>query len=203
MATGGPQSPARGDAAIHRRLCAAGIITAVSSETSNVGRTGLRGKIEDHLGSRDVARVIYGAIIGLALVVALEDHPPSPGAAAATVVGTALAVGLAEAYSEIVGAEARTRQPVHGESIRVLAIDAAAVTFGAAFPAVFFLLAAAGVMDTELAFTLSKWTGLGLIGAYGFVAARLSGSGLGGALVHAAAVGAVGGALIALKALVH
>ena len=159
--------------------------------------------IEDHLGSRDVARVIYGAIIGLALVVALEDHPPSPGAVAATVVGTALAVGLAEAYSEIVGAEARTRRKVHGESVRVLVIDAAAVTFGAAFPALFFLLAAAGVMDTELAFTLSKWTGLGLISIYGFVAARLSGSGLGGAFVHAAAVGAIGSALIALKALVH
>ena len=191
---GGLPSPGGGDT---------GIIPTVTGETSDAGRSGLPGMIEDHLGSRDVARVIYGAIIGLALVVALEDHPPSPGAAAATVVGTALAVGLAEAYSEIVGAEMRTRRKVHGASVRVLAIDAAAVTFGAAFPAVFFLLAAAGVMDTELAFTLSKWTGLGLIAVYGFLAARLSGSGLGGALVHAAAVGAVGGALIALKALVH
>jgi hypothetical protein len=29
-----------------------------------------------HLRSRQVSRVIYGAIIGLALVVALEAHPP-------------------------------------------------------------------------------------------------------------------------------
>ena len=86
----------------------------MSGETSN-GAERLRGMIEDHLGSRDVARVIYGAIIGLALVVALEDHPPSPGAAAATVVGTALAVGLAEAYSEIVGAR-RTRRKVHARA---------------------------------------------------------------------------------------
>jgi hypothetical protein len=77
------------------------------------------------------------------------------------------------------------------------------VTFGAGFPAVFFVLAAADVMDTDLAFTLSKWTGLGLIAIYGYLAARLSGSGLGGALLHAAAVGVVGGALIALKAIVH
>ena len=125
------------------------------------------GTIEDHLGSRDVARVIYGAIIGLALVVALEDHPPAPGAMAATVAGTALAVGLAEAYSEIVGAEARTRKPVHGAGVRVLLLDGVAVTFGAGFPALFFVLAAAGVMDTDLAFTLSKWTGLGLIGSTG------------------------------------
>lgn len=169
------------------------IITAVS----------LRGTIEDHLGSRDVARVIYGSIIGLALVVALEDHPPAPGAMAATVAGAALAVGLAEAYAEIVGAEARTRRPVHGASVRVLVLEAASVTLGAGFPALFFVLAAAGAIDTELAFTLSKWTGVGLIAGYGYLAARLSGSGPGGALLHAAAVGGIGGALVALKALVH
>jgi len=162
-----------------------------------------RGWIDNHLGSRDVARVIYGAIIGLALVVALEDHPPAAGTAAATVAGAALAVGLAEAYSEIVGEEARTRRPVHGAGVRVLVRDGAAVTFGAGFPTLFFVLAAVGAIDTDLAFTLSKWSGLGLISAYGFLAARLSGSGLGGALLHAAAVGGIGGALIALKALVH
>jgi hypothetical protein len=197
MAAGEPPSPRRGDTR------EAGIITTVSRELSNAGRRGLRGTIEDHLGSRDVARVIYGAIIGLALVVALQDHPPAPGAVAATVAGAALAVGLAEAYSEIVGEEARTRRPVLRDRVRVLVMDGAAVTFGAGFPAVFFVLAAAGVMDTDLAFTLSKWTGVGLISAYGFLAARLSGSGLGGALLHAAAVGGIGGALIALKALVH
>jgi hypothetical protein len=186
MAPGEQPSPGSGDTL--------GIITTVSR---------LRTTIEDHLGSRDVARVIYGAIIGLALVVALEDHPPADGAMAVTVAGAALAVGLAEAYSEIVGAEARTRRPVERSSIRTFVIDGAAVTFGAGFPALFFVLAAAGVMDTALAFTLSKWTGVGLISAYGFLAARLSGSGLGGALLHAAAVGGIGAALIGLKALVH
>jgi hypothetical protein len=175
----------------------------VSRVGSNAGWRGLRGKIDDHLGSRDVARVIYGAIIGLALVVALEDHPPAPGAVAATVAAAALAMGLAEAYSEVVGTEARTRKPVERASVRALAIDAAAVTFGAGFPAVFFVLAAAGAMDTALAFTLSKWTGVGLISGYGFLAARLSGSRLGVALLHAAAVGGIGAALIGLKALVH
>jgi hypothetical protein len=170
---------------------------------NNAERRSPRDKIYDHLGSRDVARVIYGAIIGLALVVALEDHPPAPGAVAASVAGAALAVGLAEAYSEIVGAEARTRRPVEAAGISALVIDAAAVTFGAGFPALFFLLAAAGALDTALAFTLSKWTGVGLICGYGFLAARLSGSRLGGALLHAAAVGGVGAALIGLKALVH
>jgi hypothetical protein len=52
-----------------------------------------------HLGSRQVSRVIYGAIIGLAPVVALQAHPPPPGAVIATLLGTAAAVALAEVYS--------------------------------------------------------------------------------------------------------
>jgi hypothetical protein len=44
--------------------------------------------IEAHLGTRQVARVIYGAIIGMALVVALEAHPPRPAVVAATLLAT-------------------------------------------------------------------------------------------------------------------
>lgn len=163
----------------------------------------LRDGLEAHLGSRDVARVIYGSIVGLALVVALEDHPPTAVETASVLLGAALAVGLAEAYSEFVGTEARTRRSVDRRQLRELLLDAASVTFGAGFPALFFLLAAARAIELELAFALAKWTGLGLIGAYGFLAARISGARPGRALVHAAILGAIGGMLIALKALVH
>jgi hypothetical protein len=163
----------------------------------------LRRAIEAHLGSHDVARVIYGSIIGLALVVALQSHPPSAAKMTSFLVGTAVAVGLAEVYSEFVGTEARTRRPVDRTQVRELLADAGAVTFGAGFPARFFGLAAAGAIDTDVAFSLAKWSGLGLICAYGFLAARLAGAGWGGAFVHAALLGAIGGALIALKALLH
>jgi hypothetical protein len=163
----------------------------------------LANAIESHLGSRDVARVIYGAIIGLALVVALETHPPAAGEVAVAVLATAVAVGLAEVYAAYVGTEAQTRRPVRRDHVRELATDAAAVSFGAGFPALFFVLAAAGAIETSLAFTLSKWTGLTLICAYGFLAARLAGAGIRAALLHAAAVGAIGGVLVTFKSLVH
>ncbi len=150
-----------------------------------------------------MTRVIYGAVIGLALVVGLESHPPTSGQTIATIAGTAVAVGLAERYSELVGAEARTRRPVRVAQLRAAGLDAAAVMVGAGFPVLFFILSAAGAFGGSLAFTLSKWTGLGLLCAYGFVAGRLSGSGVGGAFLHAAAVGAIGGVLIGLKALLH
>jgi hypothetical protein len=159
--------------------------------------------LEDHLGSRQVSRVVYGAIIGLALVVALQDHPPAPVVMIATLLGTAVAVALAELYSELLGIETRTRRLVGAPQFRAELVGAAAVGFGIAFPAVFFLLAAAGALGTETAFVLARWTGLALIAFYGYCAARLAGAGLLTALMHGLTAGVIGGFLIALKALVH
>jgi hypothetical protein len=159
--------------------------------------------IEAHLGSRQVARVIYGAIIGMALVVSLEAHPPRPGVMAATLLATAVAVGLAEFYSEVVGSQTRNRRRVGREVAGDILEDVAAVGFGIAFPAVFFLLAAAGVLEDDTAFTVAKWSGLGVISFYGFIAGRLAGGGLWFSLLQAVAVSVIGGALIAFKALLH
>jgi hypothetical protein len=163
----------------------------------------LRQTVHAHLGSEDVSRVIYGAIIGLALTLALALHPPAPGVVAASLVGSAVAVGLAEAYSEIVAREARTRERVSRAQVRHALGEASAVVFGASFPAVFFVLAAIGVIETHTAFVLARWTGLGLILGYGYLAARLAGSRVHIALLEAAVVGAIGLALIVLKAFLH
>src|SRR2546423_1150744 len=104
----------------------------------------IRRAIDAHLGSRDVTRVIYGSVVGLALVVALQAHSSTAAETAATIVGTAVAVALADCYSRVIGAEARTRRPVHVKQVRTAAVDASAVLFGAAFPASFFILSAAG-----------------------------------------------------------
>jgi hypothetical protein len=163
----------------------------------------VRRAIEAHLGSHRVARVVYGAIIGMALIVVLQDHPPTAAAAVATLVGTAVAVGLAEIYSDVLGTETRTRRHIVREQLRDILADALAVGFGIVFPAVFFVLAAMGAMDLDTAFDLAKWSGVGLLAFYGFCAARLAGDRLPAALLQAFAVGAVGAVLIALKALVH
>jgi hypothetical protein len=156
-----------------------------------------------HLGSRQVSRVIYGSIIGLALVVALEAHPPPPGAVIATLLGTAVAVALAELYSELVGYETTGRRKASPAEVRHLGADIAAAAVGIVFPGVFFVLAASGVLDEQAAFTVAKWTGVGLIGLYGFAGARVSGAGLLASLMQAAGVALIGALLIALKALVH
>jgi hypothetical protein len=163
----------------------------------------VRGAIESHLGSAQVSRVIYGSIIGLALVVSLEKHPPGAGVMVGFVLATALAVALAEIYSDIIGTETRTHARVDAARKRVIATDAGAVAFGIGFPAVFFVLASAGVIETGTAFTIAKWSGLGLIGLYGYFGGRLSGRSVSASILHALAVGLIGGILIAFKALLH
>jgi hypothetical protein len=159
--------------------------------------------VRAHLGSRQVSRVVYGSIIGLALVVALEAHPPAAAAVVASLLATAVAVALAELYSELMGLEAIRRRKASTTEVRELTVDVTAVAFGISFPAVFFLLAAFDLFETETAFTWAKWTGVGLIGGYGFAGARLSGASRLRSLMQATAAALIGAALIVFKSLVH
>ena len=114
-----------------------------------------------------------------------------------------MAVGLAELYSEVVGFEAMGRRKATRAELPDLAGDIAAVIFGVAFPVVFFILAAVGVLSEESAFDVAEWAGIGLIGLYGFAGSRLSGNGRLNSLLKATGVALIGAALIGLKALVH
>ena len=107
--------------------------------------------IQTHLGSRQVSRVIYGAIVGLALIVALEAHPPSSAVVVATLLGSALAVALAELYSELLGVETRSRRHVRGAEVRHMASDAVAVAAGISYARnVVDNTVSAGIVDTTI-----------------------------------------------------
>jgi hypothetical protein len=162
-----------------------------------------RAYIEAHLGSRQVSRVLYGSIIGLALVLALQAHPPAAGTVAASLLATAVAVGLAELYSEYVGTETRTRTRVDRAQFGEIWDEVVAVVLGIAFPAVFFLLAAIGLIERDAAFTIAKWSGLGLITAYGYAAARLTGAGVARSIFRASIAGLIAAFLIVIKSLLH
>ncbi len=120
--------------------------------------------IESHLASRQVPRVVYGAIIGLEARRGARGPSAERRRHGRTIALTAVAVGLAEVYSEIVGAETRLRRGVDRERVRRAFGEATAVAFGISFPAVFFVLAAAGAFELDTAFTVAKWSGLALTG---------------------------------------
>ena len=163
----------------------------------------LHPRITEHLRSGQVSRVVYGAIIGLAVVLTMEAHPSSAGVAVGTLMATGVAVALAEVYSEAVGARAQSSVGSSTEPWGRIMEDAGSVAFGIAFPSVFFLADVLGLVEEDTAFALAKWTGLGLIAGYGYVAARLSGTAPLGALLQALAAGLIAALLIVLKALVH
>jgi hypothetical protein len=163
----------------------------------------LHPRLIEHLQSGQVSRIVYGSIIGLALVLTLEAHPPSVAATIGTLVATALAVALAELYSEVIGARARAGIGGHIEPRHVIIEDAAAVALGIAFPGIFFVLVLLNVLDYDTAFKLAKWTGLTMLAGYGYVAARLSGSDRMSSLLQALWVTAIAVALIVAKALLH
>ena len=152
-----------------------------------------------------MAKVVYGSIIGLALVVALAEPPAGSGRHdRVRCWAPRVAVGLAEVYSEVVGAETSNRHSVTRHQLAHMVDDAVAVGFGVAFPA----LSSSwrrwwDSVQVDTAFTLAKWTGLGLIGFYGYWAARFAGAPVHRALVRGALVALVGGALIVLKSLLH
>jgi hypothetical protein len=175
----------------------------MASDPAALGLSGWRAALASHLRSGQVSRVVYGSIIGLALVLTLEAHPTTTGVVIGTLLATAVAVALAELYSEVLGARARRGMGGHHEPVRIIVTDCVAVAFGIAFPATFFVVAGLGLVDQSTAFGLAKWSGLALIGGYGYVAARLSGTRPGGALVQAAGVTVIAGVLIAFKALLH
>jgi len=163
----------------------------------------VRATLEAHLSSRQVSRIVYGAIVGLTLIVAVRRHPPTAGVMAAWLLVSAVTVALAEIYSEVVGAETRERHRVTRSQVSHMLAGAGAVALGIGFPAVFFLLAVVHVIELDTAFTIATWGGLGLIGFYGYWAARFAGASVLRALVQAAAIAAVGGIVIVFKALVH
>jgi hypothetical protein len=163
----------------------------------------LRERVVTHLRSGQVSKVVYGSIIGLALVLTLEAHPPGVGTAIGTLVASGVAVALAELYSEWVGGRARASLGGPREPLAAVVEDTVAVGFGVAFPSVFFILAVVTPIDYDTAFALAKWTGLGLIAGYGYVAARLSGTTRSAAFVEATVVGVIAATLIVVKALLH
>jgi hypothetical protein len=163
----------------------------------------VRASLEAHLSSRKVSRIVYGAIVGLTLIVALSDHPPTAGVMTAWLLMSAVAVALAELYSEVVGAETSERHRVTRHQLTHMLESSGAVALGVGFPAVFFLLAVVHLIELDTAFVIAKWGGLGLIGFYGYWAARFAGAPVPRALVQAALVAAAGGIVIVFKALVH
>ena len=122
----------------------------------------------EHLGPTQFSRLIYGAMIGLAVIVALEHEDPDPAVMAGTLAGTGVAVGLTEALQRVPrnrGRDAPTGRPRAADA-RSRRTSRPRFSQPAS-PRDPFALAAAGAMDIDTAFEVAKWSGLPLTASYG------------------------------------
>jgi hypothetical protein len=160
--------------------------------------------VRTHLQARAVTHAIYQSVIVLTIVVTLERHPPPDGTLLASVIGGAIAVGLADLYAGVVGHMIRDRKP---PTRRLVKQDAFAIlegiTVAVALPIIFFGLHRLGVLATQRAFDLTEWTELVLIGLYAYVANRFAGFSTGHSLMLGGAVTLIGLFLVLLKAFFH
>lgn len=132
-------------------------------------------KIASNIDGHRVAKTIYGTIIILVVVVTLEDHPPSIAGTVATIILTGLGVALAEWYSDFIGRTITEKHMLNTFERRHIVKDVSAVMTGAWLPLPFVILAWIGFISLDLAIDLSKWTMVGVLLFYGYVASRLSG----------------------------
>jgi hypothetical protein len=149
---------------------------------------------------RHADRAIYVLIAVMAVTVALEGIEDRPGKALAYTIGAAIALTLAELFADRVGISIRSGRPASDQERREEYREAITGMAVVSIPIAFFLLAVLGAIDLDLAYVLSQWSGFAILAVYSYVASRASGGGRLQSLAGAAAMTAIGGALIALNA---
>lgn len=184
-------------------------VTSTDSRQRSPGRR-LVDRLRGHYAMADrshsarvIAQRLYGAIIVLAVLITGDDHSTRP-LEAAIILGVTVAVLLGmEGYADVIARELKLHRSLTNTE-RVAAVqELLAVTVAAEAPLLFLVLAAAGVVSTELAFTLAKAATLGLLFHYGYVARRLAGVPPGRATAAGLAIAGIGAALAIGKGYVH
>jgi hypothetical protein len=146
---------------------------------------------------------VYGSVIVLAVIVALDETSVSATEALASTLGAAIATLLAELYADYLGDMIREgRAPARGERT-VETRDAALGMLAAVLPAVLFVLATLDVVGLGAAFDAAVWTGVGVVGFYAFVANRLAGASVARSIAAGIAFAALGAILVVVKTLAH
>jgi hypothetical protein len=151
---------------------------------------------------RHADRAIYVLIAVLAISVALVDTGATAEQTFISVVGTAVALTLAEMFAARVGISIREgRRPTDDEvSDEWEAAIAGLIVAGV--PILFFLLALVDVFDLDDAFRFAQLAGFAVLGGFTYEAARARGYGRPGSVIRGLGLLAAGEVLILLNSLV-
>jgi hypothetical protein len=150
-----------------------------------------------------LAGFTYGTLVALSMVIAgAKLYPDGPGQIAAFVLLTTVALWLAHVYSHTIGQSVSHERRVRLEELRHIARREGAIVEAALPPVVPLLLAASGVISTQLAIWAAFGLGLAVLAVQGLQFARIERLGrLRTAVAMAVNVG-VGLVLVAVKLVV-
>ena len=154
-------------------------------------------------GSKQATHGIYIEIVVLAVILALESKHPSDRDIVSSVVGAIVVVVLADLYAYYVGTMIGAGKRPEGRELRTALVGEVGGLASTLPPVLLLLLGVAGVYSLEAGFTLAKWAGVLMIGAYALIAHRRAGLTTRQSLPPTVFLLLVGLALVGLKSFVH
>jgi hypothetical protein len=151
-----------------------------------------------------VARSVYGLLIVMTVLEAMELHPPHPGwAGPELLVGTVLAVALAEVYADLIaGMFVHHKRPSRTE-LGLTGREAAPLLIGAPLPIGVLVLSALGLVEIRHAIDAAQIVAYATLLVVGWRTARQLDARLPARVVGGLTLAAIGFLLVALKAAFH
>jgi hypothetical protein len=151
-----------------------------------------------------VARSIYGLITVLAVLEAMEHHPPSAAWRGAVILfGTTLAVALVEAYADSIAEMIARGGGLSRADMIEIGHDVAPVLIGAQGPTVVFVLAALGLFSVERAIDIAQTVAFVSLFGYGWRIGKLLHEQRHKQLISGLILVAIGGLVVGIKAAFH
>lgn len=149
------------------------------------------------------SKAIYGLITVLAVLLVMEEHPPTALVGVLTLLGTTAAIALAEAYCETIAEMLAQKRRLTSIELREIVHDVAPVLVGAQGPTFLFLISVFGLFPVNVAIELSKWVILAQLFAYGFRVGQVLHQRLLFQFISGFAMLAAGGLIVLIKVLFH
>lgn len=154
--------------------------------------------LREHL-LHGAGKVIYGSIVALTLIIVLDFEDATGGAAVLSIVLALIGVAFAEAYAEFLQEMIKNRRPLRRRERLAIFEGVGMHLLPSLVPVVFFLLAWLRALKLETAYGLAEWTGVAVLGLFGFGAYRAAGASVGRSLIAGTALTGVGLVLVLIK----
>lgn len=116
---------------------------------------------------------IYGSLAVMAVLVALENHPPTALRVAAQLFGVTIAIAVAKAYAEIIADTLHRGRRLSVEEGREILRKVSPVLFGSQGPTIVMLMSAFGLFSVDTAIEVGKVLVLVLLFVYGLRVAQV------------------------------